>query len=610
MKKHALLIGINRYEDPGISRLLCAEKDALALELFLRNRCGFETHSLINDQATKRAVTDHVRRMCADLREGDVFLFYFAGHGHDDPLTGQQVLLPVEVRLQDIEEHCQPDLVPMRGIESATARCGAARFLLLDSCRTPLWAHAKDSAPRWEDAAARDIVAMVETAHENPPLVTVCACSPNQRAFELELLGRGVFSTAFERVLEARAEKGLELVLPGAVQEDLGRAIAELLRQHGRVGHQHPMISANRGTVVLLEGQTVARPPNAAPPFVAQVKCPLCGRRNAEADTFECQRCGQDYLCNAHFVEAELCCKDCAEQLQRQRLAATLQAKAATDQRAQEEKDRQAQELAQRQAEEARQEQARQGAAEAARRRQAEAEAARLARQPKPGKPWENSLGMRFVPVVGTQVLFCIWETRVQDYEVFVKAKGLKWETPGFAQGPTHPVVLVRWEEAQAFCGWLTEQERTAGLLGQGQSYRLPTDLEWSAAVGLPQESGATPKEKDMGIKGVYPWGTQWPPPKGAGNYASSLKVDDFEYTSPVGSFSANQHGLYDLGGNVWEWCEDFYDGKSGTRVLRGGSWRNFGPDGLLSSNRDRDGPVRRNYDIGFRVVLAGLSAP
>ena len=69
------------------------------------------------------------------------------------------------------------------------------------------------------------------------------------------------------------------------------------------------------------------------------------------------------------------------------------------------------------------------------------------------------------------------------------------------------------------------------------QTVRLPSDAEWSLAAGLPAESGATPKEKHMGVKGVYPWGSEWPPPAGAGNYEASLKLHSFDGTAPVGSF-------------------------------------------------------------------------
>lgn len=99
------------------------------------------------------------------------------------------------------------------------------------------------------------------------------------------------------------------------------------------------------------------------------------------------------------------------------------------------------------------------------------------------------------------------------------------------------------------------------------------------------RESGGTPKDKDGKLKGVYPWGTQWPPPRGAGNYdsysSSKRNTDDFDRTSPVGSFAVNASGLFDSGGNVWEWCEDFLDGSSGARVLRGasgGHWQSRPP--------------------------------
>jgi len=165
----------------------------------------------------------------------------------------------------------------------------------------------------------------------------------------------------------------------------------------------------------------------------------------------------------------------------------------------------------------------------------------------------------------------------------------------------------VSWDDAQAFCQWLTDKERGAGKLSTSQSYRLPTDAEWIAAVGLPSETGATPRDKNKKIADVFPWGTQWPPHKDAGNYDSSLNVDSFQHTSPAGSFDPNQVGLYDFGGNAWEWCGDEYYPGSGARVLRGASWITDGRDALLSSYRFRYAPDYRHVNFGFRVVVGGF---
>ena len=211
-------------------------------------------------------------------------------------------------------------------------------------------------------------------------------------------------------------------------------------------------------------------------------------------------------------------------------------------------------------------------------------------------KPFVNSLGMEFVPVPGTKVLFCRWETRVKDYEIFAKETKREWPKPDFEQGPAYPAVNVSWEDAVAFCAWLGRKE--------GRTYRLPTDAEWSLAVGLPEEKGRTPQEKSGKIQDVFPWGAQWPPPKGAGNFRQKFKTDAFEHTSPVGSFSANSLGIFDLGGNVWEWCDDRYNEELEYRVFRGGAWDVYDPAFLLSSDRNFDGAPFRCDDLGFRVVV------
>ena len=241
-------------------------------------------------------------------------------------------------------------------------------------------------------------------------------------------------------------------------------------------------------------------------------------------------------------------------------------------------------------------------------------------------KPFANTLGQEFVPVPGTQVLFCRWETRVKDYAEFARVNKIDsaWATQQkdgvpVSREPEYPVSGVSWDGANAFCKWLTEKESTEGKLPKGMNYRLPTDEEWSRAVGLAHEEGTTPKERS-GANGVdFPWGTGWPPNGKAGNYADETfhgkfpnppekwiegYTDGFATTAPVGSFAPNEFGIYDLGGNVWEWCEDWYDANQNERTLRGASWNLGVRSQLLSSYRLHDKVGRLNLS-GFRCVLA-----
>lgn len=220
-----------------------------------------------------------------------------------------------------------------------------------------------------------------------------------------------------------------------------------------------------------------------------------------------------------------------------------------------------------------------------------------------------NSLGMRLVSIPGLPVAFSIWETRVQDYEPFAKATQREMQPPDFDQGPEHPVVNVTWDEATAFCNWLTAQERQSGRISAQQRYRLPTDAEWSAAAGLGPESGKNPEERARNAI-VWPWGIGWPPQPGAGNYAPELAADSFEHTSTVGCFAPNRFGLYDMGGNVWEMCEDWYNQTHVTKALRGASFHDSHPKDLLAAYRFSATVHLSNDDIGFRIVLETKKSP
>jgi eukaryotic-like serine/threonine-protein kinase len=242
---------------------------------------------------------------------------------------------------------------------------------------------------------------------------------------------------------------------------------------------------------------------------------------------------------------------------------------------------------------------------------------------PRKGDPWENSLGMKFVPV--GNVLVGVWPVRVRDYVAYSAETGRPRLTVDFPQDENHPVVRVKWDDAVAFCEWLTEHEIAAGKLEKDQEYRLPTDVEWSMAAGISDEGGATPEQRD-GVNRDFPWEKsnvpKWPPPANVGNYGDAAfrqatgnsprtgsiagYHDGFAHTSPVGAFPPNALGLFDLSGNVWQWVADSYnaDTQKNWGVLRGGCWATCKPEELRLGYRNVVPREESDVIFGFRCVL------
>ena len=224
----------------------------------------------------------------------------------------------------------------------------------------------------------------------------------------------------------------------------------------------------------------------------------------------------------------------------------------------------------------------------------------------------ENSLGMRFVrvPVAGQArpIEFCIHETRECDIAA----------SRGTTSTSQRAATQVSWNDALAFCRWLTTKEHREGRLSLNQQYRLPTDHEWSCAAGIGarEDPDNTPEAKRHIIVSHYPWGSTWPPPRDSGNYFGRETQHVIPTSEPIPGFRDNHHaacevmrfkpaplGLYDLGGNVWEWCADNYRPGTDWRVLRGAAWNCSRPEVLLSSHRTFDPPNYRSDSVGFRVV-------
>jgi formylglycine-generating enzyme required for sulfatase activity len=241
-------------------------------------------------------------------------------------------------------------------------------------------------------------------------------------------------------------------------------------------------------------------------------------------------------------------------------------------------------------------------------------------RVPAPGPPetWANSLGMHFVPVEGTPVLFSVYETRDAEFQAFVKETGSEWIPPDAETGGEYPAANVTWDDAVAFCQWLTNREHAAGTLASTRRYRLPTDAEWSLAAGLEEETSGTPAEKGAASLLRYVWGPSWPPPAKTGNFAGEEAPvdktepdlfiagynDGYPRLAPVGKFTANRFGLCDLAGNVVEFCDDWFDASHRGRVARGGSWMS-GDARTLAATHRAEIPPRAGLDVtGFRCVL------
>jgi hypothetical protein len=240
------------------------------------------------------------------------------------------------------------------------------------------------------------------------------------------------------------------------------------------------------------------------------------------------------------------------------------------------------------------------------------------------GKPWQNGMGMKFEPL-GSDLMACVWETRIRDYREFVKAA--KYENPrqpDFAQGPDHPVIYVSRPDAEAFCAWLTEKERTEERIAQSHQYRLPTDTEWSRMAGLDFELGDGPGQRDANKPKLYAWGTKWPPPQAFANYADATAADmpgitaerfikdysdGFPRTAPVGSFAPNERGLHDISGNIQEWVSEDISttATSSLGVVRGGGWNTYIRENLLIGWRNPVPAIFRGSYYGFRVVLSKI---
>lgn len=174
------------------------------------------------------------------------------------------------------------------------------------------------------------------------------------------------------------------------------------------------------------------------------------------------------------------------------------------------------------------------------------------------------------------------------------------WESPTPPAGHgSHPVVLIRYDDALAYCQWLSDE--------LGRVARLPTEAEWEKAVR-------------GGVEGLrYPWGHEID--ASHGNFLAEGTVKRQRGTRPTGTYPPNGYGLYDMVGNVWEWVSDWYapdyygrgdirdprgPDAGNMRIVRGGSWVNDDLSMLRCAYRHKVPPDTYAYSMGFRIICAG----
>jgi len=157
---------------------------------------------------------------------------------------------------------------------------------------------------------------------------------------------------------------------------------------------------------------------------------------------------------------------------------------------------------------------------------------------------YTNTIGMNAFYIGEKEVTVGQWRKFIED----TSYKWDKWSLlEKYAPSDNSPIIFTTWDDTQAFCRWLSKKEE--------KTYRLPTEAEWEKAA----RGGLEGKK--------YPWGNETPDgtrcnfaDKNTDFYWSDERVDDgYVFTAPVGSFPPNGYGLYDVAGNAWEWCQDWY---------------------------------------------------
>jgi formylglycine-generating enzyme required for sulfatase activity len=648
MTAYALCIGVDDYKKP-LARLRCARKDAADLARLMRERLGFEAAVLDaapGGRLTADDVYDAIDGIAERLRQGDSFVFSFAGHGAVEGDDQHFYLAGVRQALLGADPRAAPGVLSWATLRAHTAGerwQGVQRVFIIDSCRAPLTSDRSlaEPVPVFDGRVllGRNLIGgnrakrLASQRPDEPPFTLLNACSEKQKAYEMPDGHNSVFAAALmEELVEELADStGGRWRIDADFAAALQGRVDTVRRTAGLDDPRFAQAPEWNGTAVVIE--LPARASTAGGSSTGTTSPGRGGLDDAELDArlwrIACLKntvaAFEDYIRNAPRGAAHLDgAADRIEELLAHEQDATLwsQAQAGQPDGLHEQLDWYRGALARLRSKQARAD---------CEQRIAALERQIAAARPLPGQVLKDSdLSPELVVLPrgsftmgspaseperdadeGPQRVVTIgYNLAVGRYEVTQREwTAVMGSNPSYFKGCDDcPVETVSWDDAQKYLAELNR--RTGGKFG----YRLLSEAEWEyMARGVTRADAPST---------AFWWGNEIDPSLANydGNYAynNGPKGQYRKKTTPVGTFKANPFGIYDVHGNVWEWVQDVWHGdyagapSDGTawttsgdqtrRVLRGGSWNNY-PGILRAAIRDWYGAGSRISGTGLRIA-------
>lgn len=535
MKRKALFVGINAYNDSAIADLSFAIADAAAL---YGQFCalGF-TSKLLSDQATTRErVIGAFREFTKDLASGDVFIFYFAGHGFTQVGGGGQLLVARDDSY-DLISQGYGGGIPYDYLTRELEQHGCHSVFVLDACRSDILANTRGVGYPTRDLVPKENLVCQQA--QGGSMVAMRSCSTRQLSHEVPKLEHGLYTAAMLDVLQEHVDNGQNISFDAALSDAVAVRMAILAAQHGISGRQDPEfvksglalpsvwpLNPRNGS----PSQTMVRP-------LPKVEAPNVILAQSVANSSEPKPGDEMTITLPGGVPMAFCwCP-----------ATTSEA-------------------------------------------------------------WKKISGGDDFFWMGSpgseegrnydETMHCVKLAQgfwMGKYEVTQR----QWESvmssnPSCFRGQDRPVENVSWDDCQEFIRRICNVDRI--------QVSLPAEAQWEyacrAGTTMPFNFGATLNGDRANCNGFdYPYGM-------------ADKGKHLEETSPVGSYAPNAWNLYDMHGNVWEWCQDLYGDYAGNvttgehRTARGGGWYDSAQS-CRSARRDYYRSDRRDRGIGLRLVCS-----